>query len=72
MFSFPASCPGERAVIVLFAHWDESSGGWAGCDFNQVHFYLCVINMHGKAKGEGGWGWWGGEEMSWEKMNESN
>lgn len=48
MFSFPASCPGERAVIVLFAHRDGFSGGWAECDFNQAYFYLCVINMHGR------------------------
>lgn len=40
--------PGERAVIVLFAHWDKCRGDWAGCDFNQAYFYLCVINMHGR------------------------
>lgn len=58
MFSFPASCPGERAIIVFFEHQDEYSGGWAGCDFNQAYFYLCVINMHGRGnwrEGEKKW-----------------
>lgn len=68
MNSFPASCPRERAVIVLFVRRDECFGvaGPGVILIKRISISVLLICMAG-ASGEREW-----EEMSWEKMNESN
>lgn len=48
----PPPAPEKEPVLKL---WEDSSGDWAGCDFNQARFHPRVINMHGaggRRKGE--------------------
>lgn len=40
---FLPPAPEKEPSLRCFAHRGECSGGWAGCDFNQAYFYLCVL-----------------------------
>lgn len=42
--------------------WRTGMSGWAGCDFNQAYFYLCVINMHGRGNWRKGGKKWAGRK----------